>query len=55
MIKVLLADDHQLVIDGIKLMLTDQSDIECVAEANNGKEVMASLYLGLFHMSILIT
>ena len=43
MIKILLADDHQLVIDGIKLMLTDQSDIQCIAEANNGKEVIKIL------------
>ena len=43
MIKVLIADDHQLVIDGIKLMLSDQKDVECVAEANNGEEVLQLL------------
>lgn len=43
MIKILIADDHQLVIDGIKLMLVEQDDIECVAEANNGEEVMKIL------------
>lgn len=43
MIRVLLVDDHKLVIDGIKLMLSDQTDIEVVAEANNGKEALERL------------
>lgn len=43
MIKLLIADDHQLVIDGIKLMLAEQDDIECVAEAKNGEEVIQIL------------
>lgn len=43
MIKLLIADDHQLIIDGIKLMLIDQEDIKCIAEAKNGKEVLEIL------------
>ncbi len=43
MIKLLIADDHQIVIDGVKLMLVDQDDIKCVAEANNGEEVIRIL------------
>lgn len=38
-IKVLLVDDHQIVRDGIKLMLEPQAGIDVVAEANNGSEV----------------
>ena len=37
MIRLLIADDHQLVIDGIKLMLSSEADIDCVGEANDGQ------------------
>lgn len=40
MIKVLIADDHQLFIDGLKSMLEDTKGIEVVGEAMNGKEVI---------------
>lgn len=42
-IRILVADDHQLVIDGIKLMLSSEPDLVFVAEANNGKEVLKML------------
>ena len=40
MIRVLLADDHQIVIDGLRLMLAAEPDIECVAEANDGEAAL---------------
>ena len=40
MIKVLLADDHQLVIDGLRAALAGQSDIEILGQATNGQEVL---------------
>ena len=43
MIKIFLADDHQLVIDGIKLMLSEAPDLECVGYANSGEGVLSSL------------
>lgn len=39
-IQILIADDHQLVIDGLKLMLQSEQQMECVAEAHNGQEVL---------------
>ena len=39
-IKVLLADDHQLIRDGIKAILSSVKDIIIVGEAKNGKEVI---------------
>jgi DNA-binding NarL/FixJ family response regulator len=39
-IKVLLADDHKIVRDGIKLMLEPQAGIHVVAEGANGEEVL---------------
>ena len=43
-IKVLFADDHQMVIDGLRACLQHEPDISIVAEANNGKEVLSKLF-----------
>lgn len=40
MIKVLIADDHEIVRAGIKLMLKDAADIEIVGEASSGEEAV---------------
>ena len=37
MIKILLADDHQIVRDGLRSMLEKQEGFQVVAEADNGK------------------
>ena len=42
-IKIIIADDHQLFIDGIKSILAKEIDIEVIAEANNGLEVLQLL------------
>lgn len=39
-IKVVLADDHVLVRDGIKALLEDQTGIQVIDEASNGKEAL---------------
>jgi DNA-binding NarL/FixJ family response regulator len=39
-ITVLLADDHAVVRDGLKLLLESQADIRVVGEANNGREAV---------------
>ena len=36
-IKVMIVDDHQLVLDGIKSLIVDDSSIEIVGDANNGE------------------
>lgn len=43
MIKILITDDHQIVIDGIKLMLEAAPDLECIAEAHSGEEALELL------------
>ena len=43
MIKILVADDHQLLIDGIKTTLDSVKEIGIVAEANNGEQVLEKL------------
>jgi DNA-binding NarL/FixJ family response regulator len=40
MIKILIADDHRLVIDGLLLMLAEVPDLQCVGEAANGRETL---------------
>jgi DNA-binding NarL/FixJ family response regulator len=40
MIKVLLADDHPVVRDGLRALLQTQGDIEVVGDAANGREAM---------------
>jgi len=40
MIKLLLADDHQIIRDGIKLMLSKYNGINVVFEASNGNEAI---------------
>lgn len=40
MIRVLLADDHQIVIDGLQLMLHEQHDMTCTAVASDGHQAL---------------
>jgi DNA-binding NarL/FixJ family response regulator len=42
-VKILIADDHQLIIDTLTLLLKDAPDMDVLEEANNGEEVMQIL------------
>ena len=42
-IRVLVADDHQIMIDGIRLMLDAEDDLVCVAEATDGQQALDAL------------
>ena len=39
-IKVIIADDHEIFRDGLRIMLQKQPDIHLVAEASDGKELI---------------
>jgi len=39
-IKIVLADDHRIMRDGLYALLKNESDIEVVAEGNNGREAV---------------
>jgi len=52
-IKILLADDHKIVRDGIKLMLESQPGIEVVAEVSNGKEALEILNDTLINLVVM--
>jgi DNA-binding NarL/FixJ family response regulator len=43
MIKLLIADDHQLFIDGLHMLLDNEDHIQVVGQALNGEEVLAVL------------
>jgi DNA-binding NarL/FixJ family response regulator len=42
-IRVLLADDHALMRDGLKSLLGDAADIEVIGEVANGRDAMAAM------------
>ncbi len=43
-IRVILADDHKIVRDGLRSLLEKQSDIEVVAEAHNGRTAVKQVH-----------
>lgn len=45
-IKIAIADDHQLFIDGIKSILSNELDISIIAEATNGLDLIKSIENG---------
>lgn len=54
-IKLLIADDHRILLDGLVLMLQDVPQIEIVSTASNGEEVllkMSSYYVDVLLMDI---
>ncbi|HEX4984659.1 MAG TPA: response regulator transcription factor [Burkholderiales bacterium] len=53
MIRVLLADDHQLVRDGLRQLLNAAQGIEVAAEAASGDEVLAALRHAPFDLALL--
>jgi DNA-binding NarL/FixJ family response regulator len=54
-IRVLIADDHRILLEGLVLMLKDEPSIEIVSTAANGEEVltkMSSYYVDVLLMDI---
>ena len=39
--RLLIADDHALVREGLRTMLSGEDDIQVIAEANDGKEALS--------------
>jgi DNA-binding NarL/FixJ family response regulator len=53
MIRVLLADDHQIVRDGLRGILARSGDIEVAAEAVDGDQALALVRAGEYDVAIL--
>jgi DNA-binding NarL/FixJ family response regulator len=43
MIRILIVDDHRLVVEGIRLMLEPEAGMQCIGKAYNGKEALLLL------------
>ena len=53
MIRVLIADDHQIVRDGLRRILAAQADVEVAAEAANGDEALALVRVHDYDVAVL--
>ncbi len=53
MIRVLICDDHQIVRQGIKLILADAADIALAGEAANGPDALAQARAGAIDVVLL--
>jgi DNA-binding NarL/FixJ family response regulator len=52
-IRVLLADDHEVVRSGLRMVLEAQSDIEVVAEAGDGAQALEQALAGDLDLTVL--
>lgn len=52
-VRVLIADDHKIVREGLKHMMKFQSEVQCVAEATSGQEVLKALADSEFDLLLL--
>lgn len=52
---IMIVDDHQIVIDGIKSILGSQNNYEIVADASNGQDAIDIINTKPDHYDILIT
>ena len=51
--RILVADDHPIVLDGLRRVLDAQADFDVVAEARDGVEAVARAAEGDIHLAIL--
>ena len=54
-INIIIADDHQMVIDGIKSMLLHDTTYQIIAEANNGQAAYELITANAQNFQLLIT
>ena len=52
-LRVLLADDHAIIRDGLKQILADTLDLAVAGEAANGQEVMQMVRQGVWDVLVL--
>jgi DNA-binding NarL/FixJ family response regulator len=51
--RILIADDHPIVLRGLRIVLDAQPDLEVVAEASDGEEAVKQALAGGVHLAIL--
>jgi DNA-binding NarL/FixJ family response regulator len=52
-VRILIADDHKIVREGLKHMMKFQSELQCLAEAASGEEVLKELAHNEFDLLLL--
>jgi two-component system, NarL family, nitrate/nitrite response regulator NarL len=52
-IRILIADDHQMMLDGLRSVLSGESDIVIVAEAKNGVEVLDKIHFDEIDVAVI--
>ncbi len=53
MIRILITEDHELVAEGLKLLLGSEPDLDCDAHAKNGREALDYLERSSFDVVLL--
>ncbi|PIB36198.1 hypothetical protein BFP72_12740 [Reichenbachiella sp. 5M10] len=53
MIKVLIADDHEVIVEGLKALLSGEPELEIVSHAHNGHQVLAQLEMNAIDVVLL--
>lgn len=53
MINILLADDHYIVVEGLRSLLESETEINIVGEAKNGKEVIPILEKNKINVAVI--
>jgi DNA-binding NarL/FixJ family response regulator len=51
--RILIADDHPIVLNGLRMVLNAQADLQVVAEATDGEEAVARALAEDVHLAIL--
>jgi DNA-binding NarL/FixJ family response regulator len=51
--RILIADDHPIVLNGLRMVLDAQADLEVVAEATDGEQAVARALADDVHLAIL--
>jgi DNA-binding NarL/FixJ family response regulator len=51
--KILVADDHPIVLNGLRMVLNAQADLEVVAEASDGEQAVQAALTEDIHLAIL--
>lgn len=54
MIKVFIVDDHEIIREGLKKILKDESDLVVVGEAQNGADALEQIQKGDFECDIML-
>lgn len=53
MINILIADDHEIVVEGLRSLLENEKNIAIIGEANNGEEVLPILQDNTINVAVL--